>query len=109
MSAVAEKLLAIAAEIEEHPERWCQHLWGKGANGKIADTDKAGPAVSWCAFGFCCREADAANDPKLKDRMKSALEAARPAYISWNDEPGRKPAEVAALFRKAAALAEAES
>lgn len=108
MSAeVAGKLRAIAAEIEEHPERWAQNALGYTAGGEqLWDEEEdlerlRTEAVRLCALGFCRRDD---LDVRL---VAEALEVPLFTYVAtWNDEPGRKAGDIADLFRKAADIAE---
>jgi hypothetical protein len=104
---VAEKLAAIADEIEQHPERWTQGELARDVEGDEVPTESA-EAACWCAWGWIDRvtgEYTLAYHPAVR-----ALSCAvRADIIDWNDAPGRTAAEVAAAFRRASAIAKGES
>lgn len=104
-ATAAEKLLAIAEEIEAHPERWCQGPQALSAIGETVEA-RSRKACAWCAMGFLRREglwevrgvADTSLDA-------AAQEDGEANFITFNETPGRTASEVAALFRKASLLA----
>lgn len=127
MTRTADRLRAIADEIEAHSERWGQGAFAFDAEGQEIDNynikvgseyeeeaEEASTAVCWCALGFVYR------DSLNVEGMVAALALAAKPLVTWNtggipvipaynDAEGRTAAEIADLFRKAAEIAEAKS
>lgn len=105
----AQELEAIADEIEQHPERWTQGPLAKDTEGDVWDDDdmrdRIRGAYCWCALGFCRREH---LNPALLLRALGADAYAVFRLTMFNDAKIRTPADIVALFRKAAALARTE-
>jgi hypothetical protein len=99
-AGVGEKLRAIAQELREHPERWTQKTWARDANGTSMVHSLAGDPVAWCAWGLCHRDDIELAIPLLNRAVGDHVQ-------TWNDDPHRTAAEVAAAFDRAAQLAEA--
>jgi hypothetical protein len=94
----AEILDAIADEIEQHPERWgCGGHADWSVCGCIVEL--LSRATSTNAF---MHETEVGRIVLRAGGWERGHEA-----LDWNDAPGRTPAEVVALFRKAAEIARA--
>ena len=94
---IADKLDAIGAELEAHPERWCQGRLAIDASGKgLSARDTR--AVAWCAIGWLDRF-------RIFDWTFFEVAISAPMIHLWNNAPGRTAAEVAAAFHRAAQLA----
>lgn len=110
----ARKLEAIADEIEQYPERWCQGIFARDADGKDCEPDDfvdrpkyRHDFSQWCGAGLAMR--DGFTDTEAQSMYLKAKPKGAPTYFSvWNDAPERTPADIVALFRKAAALARTE-
>jgi hypothetical protein len=97
---------AIADEIEQHPERWIQGDRARDAYGNRRDATDS-DAVCWCAYGFMQREVPSDEDEYLAVCSYVEHVNGGAMVVRFNDAEGRKPAEVVALFRKAAEIARA--
>jgi len=101
---VSATLREIAAELRQHPEHWTQGEWARDAGGRCVSYPYMTP-VCWCAFGLCSREEIVSKAmPILSELVRERNYGSVP---EWNDAPGRTAADVADLFERAAAKAEA--
>lgn len=97
---IADKLDAIGAELEAHPERWTQGAFARSVDGECTLSSSRG-AACWCVAGFMTRYfgANMYPDPYVTRAIDDNM------FARWNDVPGRTAAEVAAAFHRAAQLA----
>lgn len=105
-ASVADKLRAIADEITEHPERWTQGSDGRDGVGSAVPA-LSDQAVCWCTSGLLQRDFRGSDYETARASLIRAL-GAEDGYeiLGWNDEHSRRPAEVVAVLRRAADLAE---
>lgn len=99
MKTACEILEAAAARVEA-----CglsQGILARDKDGLCVDFD-APDAASWCALGAILKESRGDHQSRLV--AVGMLKAAVPGgnVIDWNDRPGRKAGEVAALLREVA-------
>lgn len=104
------RMRAVAAEIREHPETWCQGTLGRLADGTELWDEREdieiiheGKAVKFCALGFCRR--DSIDPGPLRKYLRER--GITRGIEDWNDTKGRKPEEVAQAFEDTAAGLEA--
>ena len=102
-----------SAELLRQAAAFADPEWGQGGNAVDAQGRPADPgspeAVRRCAQGLLLREIR--RRPQLHyGNLFPAVQANLPPPADhlpeWNDQPGRKPAEVRALFQRAAAWLE---
>ena len=99
-------VLLAAADLVEPYGRWTRHELARDADGRSAAP--TGPhARCWCVAGALQAVCGGAASGAYQDAMEWLMRAAGLTNVSgWNDAPGRTSAEVVALLRRAADLAE---
>jgi hypothetical protein len=90
---------AIADELTEHPERWCQVATYLDANGRRCTPQRAARA---CLLGHIWKRS---NDDRIDDAFRRVLQGGCFAFASlsiFNDAPNRTVREIIDLCRKVA-------
>jgi hypothetical protein len=100
VKSIPDTLLAIADEIEQHPERWTQAAYAKNARGDSVWANDP-KATCWCTLGFIERDLGGLARCELSVEIDNYL--GKPIVPIWNDAPERKPEDVVTMFRGFAA------